>query len=152
MYFPSKRFGPITWIQTIFGKTSSKPFASEVLTCHLRTNNYPYWTAYFVPYNSIINDQFGLSHFNWSVDDHNYHVLRIGCYPFIKYHCSKHQWADLSLENFFYTILKLLNLGIPTLAYGAAGYYLAKHERKITINGNIVRIYFWYPENPNSPY
>ena len=88
-----------------------RPPASLVLTCHLRQQGHPHWTSYCVHYRSVQNDQFGLSHFNWSVEGSNYHVLRIGCFPYIKYHCTKRPEEDLSSEDKLYTVLKLVNLG-----------------------------------------
>ena len=58
-----------------------------------------------------MNDQFGLSHFNWEVGTTNYTVLRTGCFPFIKYHCIQRPHQDLQVEDKFYTALKLFNLG-----------------------------------------
>ncbi|XP_018784673.1 PREDICTED: uncharacterized protein C15orf61 homolog isoform X4 [Bactrocera latifrons] len=76
-----------------------KPKASEILTAYLKQCNEPPWTSYFVKFRDVENDQRGMSHFNWTLySGANYHILRTGCYPYMKYHCSKRAIQDLSME------------------------------------------------------
>ena len=82
-----------------------------MLTLHLRKRCLPPWTSYFVRQSDVDNDQWGLSHFNWEVDGANYHVLRTGCHPYIKYHCTKRHWQNLDLENRLLGVIKIFNLG-----------------------------------------
>lgn len=133
-------------IKRLFQNSKLKPKASEVLTQHLRQKGLPNWTSFFVRYKSVMNDNFGMSHFNWRVDGQNYHILRTGCFPFIKYHCSKRPWQDLKLENNIFTLLKILNLGIPTLAYGVTACFLIKHEETVRTDVGDVKIYFLMAE------
>ncbi|EDO45650.1 predicted protein, partial [Nematostella vectensis] len=128
----------------------NRPSSSEVLTTHLRQRSHPTWTSYFVPYKFVINDQYGLSHFNWEVDDVNYQILRTGCFPFIKYHCTRRPRQDLSMENRVFTALKVMNLGIPTLTYGIAACFLAKHEEIVRTDKGDVKIYFLIPETKDA--
>lgn len=90
-----------------------RPKASEVLTAYLTQVKQPPWTSYFVKQSSVVNDQFGRSHFNWKVGESNYHVLRTGCFPYIKYHCTKRKYQDLTFEDTMFNIIKLTNLGKP---------------------------------------
>ena len=94
-----------------------KPLASEVLTRYLQFRKLPHWTSFFISRFEVKNDQFGLSHFNWPVtlqdgSTANYHILRTGCFPFFKYHCSKRPHnPSLNVENKVIQILKCLNFG-----------------------------------------
>lgn len=129
-----------------------RPRASEVLTSYLQQCNEPPWTSYFVKYKSVQDDQWGLSHFNWTVGKSNYHILRTGCFPYIKYHCSKRPVQDLSLENLFMRVIKIANLCIPCLMYGLAATQLIRHTETVQTHLGPVDIYFLYPEDKGSPY
>ncbi|XP_026322382.1 uncharacterized protein C15orf61 [Hyposmocoma kahamanoa] len=89
----------------------TKPTASEVLTAYLKQCKEPPWTSYFVKYSSVRNDQRGMSNFNWKVGSSNYHILRTGCWPYIKYHCSKKAAEDLSGSDKLMRAIKVVNLG-----------------------------------------
>lgn len=90
---------------------NNKPKASEVLTSYLKQCHEPPWTSYFIKYKNITDDQWGKSHFNWPVGSSNYHILRTGCYPYIKYHCTKRPYEDLQVDDMFFRIIKCVNLG-----------------------------------------
>ena len=105
----------------------------------------------YVPYKDVQNDLWGRSHFNHEVDGLNYHVLRTGAFPFVKFHCSKRPVQDLRLEDAFYRALKVLNGGVPTLAYGLAGLLWAKHSEEVAVGGGeSLTVYFWYRETKSA--
>ena len=124
-----------------------KPRASEVLTAHLLQRGQPEWTSYFVRYSDVASDQRGLSHFNWSAGGVNYHILRTGCFPYMKYHCSRRPHQDLRLEDRLFWALKLINLGIPCAAYGLAACFLIRHTELVHTKTGTVPIYFLYEED-----
>ncbi|CAD6994471.1 uncharacterized protein C15orf61 homolog [Ceratitis capitata] len=126
-----------------------KPKASEVLTAYLKQCNEPPWTSYFVKFKDVENDQRGWSHFNWTLESGaNYHILRTGCYPYMKYHCSKRAIQDLSLEDKFFRFLKVINLGLPMLFYGLAAIHLISHKELVHLpSGERIPIYFLYAED-----
>ncbi|XP_066249797.1 uncharacterized protein C15orf61 homolog [Euwallacea similis] len=128
------------------------PTSSEVLSSYLKQCQEPPWTSYFVKYNSVNDDQWGNSHFNWKVGDSNYHILRTGCYPYIKYHCSKRKEQDLSLEDQFFRAIKVINLGLPCLTYGIAAIFLIRHKETVHTDKGDITIYFLYPEDKGSLY
>lgn len=124
-----------------------KPKVSEVLARYLEQREFPPWTSYFVKYSDVLNDQRGLSHFNWQVRDHNYHILRTGCYPYMKYHCSLRPYEDLSIEDKCFRVIKVMNLGIPCLAYGIAAGFLITHVEQVQTSCGRIPIYFLYKED-----
>ncbi|XP_054278598.1 uncharacterized protein C15orf61 [Macrosteles quadrilineatus] len=128
----------------------TRPAASLVLTSYLKQTNEPPWTSYFVKYKNVINDQRGQSHFNWKVGNSNYHILRTGCYPYIKYHCTKRPYQDLSLDNSMMKVIKILNFGIPTLLYGIAAIFLIKHSEIVYTDKGNIPIYFLIKEDKGS--
>uniref|UniRef100_A0A672T0I9 Uncharacterized protein n=1 Tax=Sinocyclocheilus grahami TaxID=75366 RepID=A0A672T0I9_SINGR len=134
--------------QTIlsFGTKAPRPAASEVLTCHLTQRALPPWTSFCVRYRDVINDQFGLSNFNWQVQGANYHTLRTGAFPFIKYHCTKAPPQNLEFENKFFGALKFINLGIPCLAYGLGSWMVVGGTETVQTSAGPVTVYFAYKE------
>ncbi|XP_061451897.1 uncharacterized protein C15orf61 homolog [Rhineura floridana] len=134
------------------GGRGPKPKASEVLSRHLLQRGLPPWTSFCVKYSAVRNDQFGLSHFNWEVQGANYHVLRTGCFPFIKYHCSRAPRRDLALQNCVFTALKLINCGIPTLLYGIGSWFLVSVTETVHTPCGPVTVYFLNKEDEGAMY
>ncbi|KAI9562241.1 hypothetical protein GHT06_013206 [Daphnia sinensis] len=123
-------------------KLKQKPNASEVLTKYLLQRDLPPWTSYFVKYDDIVNDQRGFSHFNWSVKDKNYHILRTGCYPYIKYHCTCRPHEDLSTEDSLFRLIKIMNFAI----------FLISHKEIVQTSKGEVTIHFLYKEDIGAQY
>ncbi|XP_042330917.1 uncharacterized protein C15orf61 homolog [Sceloporus undulatus] len=134
------------------GVSVGRPAASEVLSRHLLQRGLPHWTSFCIKYSSVRNDQFGRSHFNWEVAGANYHVLRTGCFPFIKYHCSRAPRQDLDAQDRFFTALKVVNLGIPTLLYGIGSWFLANITETVHTQHGPVTIYFLNKEDEGAMY
>lgn len=93
----------------------SLPKASKVLDSYLRQER-PHWTAFFVKYKDIQNDQFTQTCFIHKVDDSEYLILRTGCFPFIKYHCSRinkteYDIKQIEFQDKFFGLIKLMNFG-----------------------------------------
>ncbi|KAI6203326.1 hypothetical protein M3Y94_00543200 [Aphelenchoides besseyi] len=97
----------------------------------------------------VQDDLFGEKHINLEVDGHNYHVLRIGCYPFVKYHCTQRPKQDLDFENRLYKAITVCNLGIPCLLYGLAAIFLIRHTEQLKIQNKEIPIHFLIKEDHN---
>ncbi|KAL0968866.1 hypothetical protein UPYG_G00272930 [Umbra pygmaea] len=123
-----------------------RPAASEVLTCHLVQRKLPPWTSFCVRYSAVTNDQFGRSNFNWAVKGTNYQILRTGCFPFIKYHCSKSPPQNLDYEDTFFSALKVINLGLPCLAYGLGCLMVISATETVQTSAGPVTVYFAFTE------
>uniref|UniRef100_A0A8D0E908 Chromosome 15 open reading frame 61 n=1 Tax=Salvator merianae TaxID=96440 RepID=A0A8D0E908_SALMN len=131
---------------------AARPAASEVLSRHLLQRRLPPWTSFCVKYSAVRNDQFGRSHFNWEVAGANYHVLRTGCFPFVKYHCSRAPRQDLGRHDAAFGALKLLNLGIPTLLYGIGSWFFVRVTETVHTRYGPVTIYFLNKEDEGALY
>uniref|UniRef100_A0A0N4ZM91 Uncharacterized protein n=1 Tax=Parastrongyloides trichosuri TaxID=131310 RepID=A0A0N4ZM91_PARTI len=125
-------------------KYLTRPKGSEILIDYIRQRDYPSWTSYFIPYRYIQDDHFGRKHYNFSVDGHNYHILRVGAFPYIKYHCTKRPVEDLSIEDKLFRLITIANLCIPCLIYGIAAVFLIRHTEfiKDTRTGKVIPIHF----------
>ncbi|CAF0918175.1 unnamed protein product, partial [Brachionus calyciflorus] len=147
-------------LDKISKKKKKSQNGSEVLNCYLRQQNYPPWTSYFVEQKHVINDQYKLTYFINNIDNNDYLILRTGCFPLIKYHCTKlsdkdKQYLDsrfVNFQNSFFRLIKILNLGIPTLAYGIMGKCLITHSEVVKTPKGDVKIYFLIKENKKSYY
>ncbi|KAI6178668.1 hypothetical protein M3Y98_00525700 [Aphelenchoides besseyi] len=127
----------------------SRPSASLVVKSYIRQRHFPSWTSFFLPYKYVQDDLFGEKHINLEVDGHNYHVLRIGCYPFVKYHCTQRPKQDLNFENQLYKAITVCNLGIPCLLYGVAAIFLIRHTEHLKIKNKEIPIHFLIKEDHN---
>ncbi|ALC47825.1 CG34148 [Drosophila busckii] len=71
----------------------------------------------------------------------------------MKYHCSKREVQDLSLEDKFFRFLKIINLGLPMLFYGLAAIHLISHTEVVHVSDKInVPIYFLYAEDKGASF
>ncbi|KJH53560.1 hypothetical protein DICVIV_00305 [Dictyocaulus viviparus] len=92
----------------------------------------------------VFNPWGSLSHQSWDLH-------RVGCFPYIKYHCTKRPVQDLSFENNLYRLITIANLGLPCLLYGLAAVFLIKHTEIIEDEETkkLVRIHFLIKEDHN---
>ncbi|XP_075971514.1 uncharacterized protein C15orf61 homolog isoform X2 [Anticarsia gemmatalis] len=93
-----------------------------------------------------------MSNFNWKVGRSNYQILRTGCFPYIKYHCSRKREEDLTTSDRFMRVIKVVNFGIPCLLYGLAATQLIRHTEIVHTSRGPVTIYFLLPEHKGSTY
>ncbi|XP_032512789.1 uncharacterized protein C15orf61 homolog isoform X2 [Danaus plexippus] len=91
-----------------------------------------------------------MSNFNWKVGKSNYQILRTGCFPYIKYHCSRKAEEDLVISDRFMRVIKIVNFGIPCLLYGLAATQLIRHTEVVYTSKGPVNIYFLLPEHKGS--
>ena len=131
-----------------------KPKSSIVLETYLKQRNYPTWTAFYVAQSDIQNDLWGQSHFNFSIiQEHhsdekvnnkqlisrkNYHVLRTGAFPFVKFHCTLRPKEDLTLENIFYNGSVIRNGSRANVIEIGISYLNNVSSRDISYCGTIV--------------
>lgn len=72
----------------------------------------------------------------------------------MKYHCTKRPLQDLSVEDTFFRVIKVLNLGLPMLGYGLAARFLIRHVELVEMGEgrSPVPIYFLYEEDKGAEY
>jgi len=75
-----------------------------------------------------------------------------GCYPYMKYHCTKRPIQNLSLEDNFFKFIKVINLGIPPFFYGLAARFLIRHMEYVEMPDRKVPIYLLYAEDKGSQF
>ena len=115
---------------------------------------FPYWTSFFVKYADIKSDHHGKSHFNFQVQCpkdpqkvQNYEILRTGCFPYIKYHCTRtNPPNDVNFTNNVIRCCKIATFCVPCLLYGTAAIFLISHKENVeSLNG--LELYFLLPED-----
>ncbi|KAL0487244.1 1 TM domain-containing transmembrane protein [Acrasis kona] len=81
-----------------------------------------------------------------------YNIYRTGCFPFIKYYCvrTNKQQTEIGWEEQMYRIIKFINLGIPTLAYGMISLIMVKSVKYIQTSQGQVPILFLYKYDDGS--
>ncbi|VDN50179.1 unnamed protein product [Dracunculus medinensis] len=128
-----------------------RPLSSNILKIYIRSRSYPSWTSFFLPYKEVQDDFYSEKYFNIDVDGNNYQILRIGCFPFIKFHCTKNSFKNLTFENYFFKFLTVLNFGIPCLLYGIIALFFIKHTEYIFENKTKrkISIHFLIKEDHN---
>uniref|UniRef100_A0A914CVI3 Uncharacterized protein n=1 Tax=Acrobeloides nanus TaxID=290746 RepID=A0A914CVI3_9BILA len=127
-----------------------RPTGSEVLSAYIRQREYPPWTSYFVPYKYIQDDQWSQKNYNFDVDGQNYQILRVGCWPYIKYHCTKKPVEDVSKLNKLLKFMTIINFGgLPFVVYGVYSILLISHTDYVVEprTGIRVPIHFHIKEN-----
>lgn len=58
----------------------------------------------------------------------------------------------MTVEDAFFRFLKVLNLGIPTLAYGLGSLLMIRHREVVHTSRGPVTVYFLYREEPDAQY
>jgi len=130
-----------------------KPTCSVMLQHFLIQRKLPYWTSFFVKYSDVKSDHHGKSHFNVLVQDpenpttvQNYEILRTGCYPYIKYHCTlTNPPNDLQFTNSVIRACKIGTLCLPCLLYGSAAVFLITHKEHVKTLDDL-ELHFLLPE------
>lgn len=67
------------YLSNILRINLQKAKASEVLTAYLTQCKDPHWTSYFVKAADVENDQWGKSHFNWTLRSGKFFLFLIQC-------------------------------------------------------------------------
>jgi hypothetical protein len=89
-----------------------------------------------------------------------YDVYRTGCFPMIKFFCNKTLHSNSSsaadaakFEDRLLRLIKIVNIGIPTLLYGIASMFLIRSCTCVSIapNNQHVQVFFLYDQQPDTP-
>ena len=137
-------------IQRILAR--NRPRASSILTHHLAQceARQQYWTSFFVPYRCLLDDHFAMSNFYFTTaSGASYEILRTGCWPYIKYHCTRVKTTpDLTLTNATIRACKVA-LWVACPLYGCAAFFLLFSPKAGTIKYEQPRaiLYFLIDEN-----
>lgn len=118
--------------------------AERVLEACLRKQGLPWITSFFLDLDTC--DGHALrwrSHFRVQVEKANYNILHVGCFPFIKFHCTRAESArSLVLDNILINCLKAINCGVPQIVYGCISWLLITRQETILVDGQILTVSF----------